>query len=144
MKTCFFIGHRDAPVEILQKENGRQTSPTRVNYSLPNNQSTETFNISANVLSSISDTGRFCPSSNDSAGTLISTPANCNLASSSTCFIPCALRASVTLAPIMFRLPNSNFLGFICSPPSTTIICLWRVDLFGITKYNENIFGFAK
>ena len=44
---------------------------------------------------------------------LISIPASCNLASSSTCFIPCASRASVTRLPMMLRSPSSSFLGFI-------------------------------
>ena len=46
-------------------------------YSLPSSQSTETFRISARAFNSISDTGRFWPSSKDSAGTLISIPASC-------------------------------------------------------------------
>ena len=82
-------------------------------YSLPSNQLTDTFRISARAFNSISDTGCFRPSSKDSAGTLISIPASCNLASSSTCFIPCANRASVTRLPMMLRSPRSSFRGFI-------------------------------
>ena len=84
-----------------------------VSYSLPSSQSTDTFRMSARTFNSISDTGRFWPSSKDSAGTLISIPASCNLASSSTCFIPCASRASVTRLPMMLRSPSSSFLSFI-------------------------------
>ena len=40
----------------------------------PNSQSTDTCSASASAQSSLSVTGRFCPSSRDNAGTLRSTP----------------------------------------------------------------------
>ena len=85
-------------------------------YSRPSSQSTETPKMSASAASSLSETGRFCPSNNDSAGILISIPATCSFASNSTCFMPILFLASVTRAPIMLRSPSSSFLVFRQSP----------------------------
>lgn len=88
-----------------------------IHYSRPKSQFTDTSKILARAFNSISDTGRFCPSRRDKAGMLMSTPANCNLANRSTCFIFFAFRACVTRAPIRFRLPRASFLVFKASPP---------------------------
>ena len=113
----YFVFH--TPQNLFEKT-GKNiavgVSATRIDgifYSLPSSQSTDTFRMSARAFNSISDIGHLWPSNKDSAGTLISIPASCNLASSSTCFIPCASRASVTRLPMMLRSPSSSFLAFI-------------------------------
>ena len=91
---------------------------------LPSSQDTDTPKASERAQSSISDTGLFCPSKSDSAGTLISTPAVCSRARSSTCFIPRFMRASVTRAPTMFLSPKAKRLVFKPPPP-------FNVKLYG-------------
>ena len=100
----------------------------------PNNQSTETPKISARAFNSKSETGRFCPSSRESAGTLMSIPAVCNFARSSICFMPRFILAYVTRAPIIFRLPSANFLVFIDASLLFQSISGNRSRIFGNTK----------
>ena len=125
------------------KKRGRSTrSSLAISYSLffssrPSSQSADTCKIVASAFSSISETGRFCPSNSESAGVLKSTPESCNFASNSFCFIPSFFRASVTRAPTMLRSPNANFLVFTIPPPFLFIIWEYGVDKFGITKYNK-------
>ena len=47
----------------------------------------------------------------------MSIPASWSFASNSTCFMPLAFRACVTLAPILFLSPNASFRGFIALTP---------------------------
>ena len=81
-------------------------------FSLPSSHSDDTCKASVKAFNSMSETGRFCPSSSESAGTLISTPASWSLAKRSTCFMPNAFRACVTRAPTRFRSPSASFLVF--------------------------------
>ena len=88
------------------------TNHSAVFLSLPSNHSDDTCKASVNAFNSMSETGRFCPSSSESAGTLISTPASWSLAKRSTCFMPNAFLACVTRAPTRFRSPSASFLVF--------------------------------
>ncbi|MDK2812885.1 MAG: hypothetical protein PWQ08_140 [Clostridiales bacterium] len=131
--------------EMLSKNVGRVCGNADPAYSLPKSQSTDTFKISAKAFSSKSDTGRFCPSKRERAGMLMSIPAVCNFDKSSTCFIPCFSRASVTRAPIMFLSPSGSFRFFIVSPlPKlyrTGVLIYLAIPnimkLFGDTKYKK-------
>ena len=108
---------QDMAYLLIKKDNTVLFRVISVHSSRPNSQFTETPSISAIALSSISDTGRFCPSSKDNAGVLISIPLSWSLVSNSICFIPWDFRASVTLAPIIFLLPSSSFLGLMLLTP---------------------------
>lgn len=65
-------------------------------------------------------------------------PAVCSFANNSRCFIPCILRAIVTLSPTIFRLPNANFRVFV----SLTILFAESIsenglEIIGNTNYNK-------
>ena len=130
--------HKERDSRYATTKRDTQTFCIISHFSRPISHSTDTSRISASAFNSMSDTGRFCPSSSDSAGTLISTPASCNFANNSTCFMSFASRACVTLAPIMLRFPSANFLVLKLSPLLTQIIGGLALFIFGITKYKEN------
>ena len=105
-------------------------------YSLPSSQLTDTFRISASAFNSISDTGRFWPSSKDSAGTLISIPASCVFGKQFHLFHSlCQPRLGNTLADDV-TITQLQLSRFHTAHHSYGIIICWRgLDIFGITKY---------
>lgn len=132
--SCFFQGKTGHKINIAVG-----VSATRIDgvfYSLPSSQLTDTFRISASAFNSISDTGRFWPSSKDSAGTLISIPASCVFGKQFHLFhslrqprLGNTLADDVTITQLQLsRFPTAHH-------PYGIIICWRGLDIFGITKY---------
>ena len=98
-----------------------------------------TFRISDSALSSMSDTGRFCPLRSERAGWLISTPETCKRASRSFYSMPAAESASVTRALAILRLLGASFrvLILITNFFACFSIRNFVVAKFGSSKYNE-------